>query len=654
MLEKSSMGISTNTDPLGRVLVIDDSRVVREYVSEELRNAGFAVDEAEGGPSAMRLLSARVYDVIVTDLHMPEPDGFGILETVRIRKLDSEVVVITGSHAGDINAAIRALRLGACDYLTKPFAGGDQLVVAVERALLTKRQREELRIAQEKYRDLFDSVPIGLYRSAPNGIIVNANLALVQLLSFPSREELLATNAKSLYVNPADRETWMRRLERDGLVSGVEVRLRRGDGTIVWMEENARAHYDEKGNVIQYEGSLQDVTERRRAKQELHEAQKMEAIGRLAGGIAHDFNNALGIVLGATGLMARRRSLDAALRRDIERIQTAAEKAGRLTRQLLAFSRKQVLQPKQLDLNSVVRGTRDMLRSLIGERIELQHALVNDVCMVKADPSQIEQVIVNLIVNACDAMPDGGHLMIETAHVKLDASRLQRFSSARPGDYVMLAVTDTGTGMDKETLSHVFEPFFTTKKRNKGTGLGLSTAYGIVEQSGGCIWAYSEVGIGSCFKVFLPRIPMSVDAGRTQIHGLDAHEPVVGGHETILVVEDEDDLRELLCQGLKSCGYRVFSAPGGTAALDLAQKHRNEIDLLVTDLVMPQMSGTTVAATIRKLDKKIKILYISGYADAAAMTHRGLPRGAAFLQKPFTLDTLVERVRDILDTSEPK
>jgi two-component system cell cycle sensor histidine kinase/response regulator CckA len=649
--KEPSMSPVSASEP-ARVLVIDDSKVVRVMVSQGLRKAGFEVDEADGGPSAMELLFVRAYDVIVTDLHMPEPDGFQILETIKLRDLGSEVVILTGSHAQDINAAIRALRLGANDYLTKPLAGVAQAVIAVERAVEKKRQREELRAAQEKYRDLFDNVPIGLYRSAPDGTIEDANPALVQLLGYSSRESLLAVNAAALYVDPEDRRRWMEIMDRDGLVSGFEFRVRRRNGTVAWMEESTRAHRGPDGRTVQYEGSLQDVTERRRVMEELHEAQKMEAIGRLAGGIAHDFNNALGIVLGAAGLMARRTGLDALLQRDLQRIQTAAERAAHLTRQLLAFGRKQVLRPRTLDLNCVLHGMQEMLRSLAGEQIDLRLALASDLDQVTVDPAQIEQAIINLVTNACDAMLDGGKLTIETSNIELDATRLERHAPTRPGRYVMLAVADTGAGMDEGTLSHVFEPFFATTMRDKGTELGLPTVYGIIKQSGGYVRVYSEVGVGTCVKIFLPRVPAAAEEDGAAKSPSDAEE-LLRGDETVLIVEDEDDLRMVLSRGLESHGYTVLAASNGPDSLELAKRHPGRIDLLVADLIMPQMNGTIVADKLRDEDQCTKVLYISAYSDTAAQRHEILPHDAAFMQKPFTLHSFCRRVREILDQDSP-
>jgi two-component system cell cycle sensor histidine kinase/response regulator CckA len=627
----------------GRVLLADDSAVVRTVVGGYLRSAGFEVDEAADGPEAMRLLESRAYDVVVTDLHMPAPDGFAILETVKLRDLGVEVVILTGSLAKDINAAIRALRLGAHDYLTKPLAGPDQAILSVERAIEKKRHREALRAAEERYRLLFDNVPIGLYRTTPSGDILDANLTLVQMLGFPSREALLTSNAETLYVNPEDRRRWQRLLESEGIVSRFQVAIRRYDGTIVWMEENTRAFHDDGERPAHYEGSLEDISERKRAEEDLREAQKMDAVGRLAGGVAHDFNNLIGVILASLDLMDRDVTQREVVPADYDRIRTAAEKAATLTQQLLAFGRRQVLQPKVTDLNDLVRGMRDLLESMIGESIVFETRLAPDLVRVKTDPSKLEQVIMNLALNARDAMPGGGRLTLETRNLWLDGAKGTQLG-LKPGAYATITVIDTGTGMDAKTKSRIFEPFFTTKKE-LGSGLGLSMAYGIIKQGGGHLWVESDVGKGTSFTIFLPRTeevakPAVVEAAR--LRG-------PSGSETVLLAEDEDDLRRLLAQGLRMSGYDVLEAAKGPEALALASRHDGGIDLLVTDLVMPEMSGTVLAEHLKRSRPSIKVLFISGFTDNALLRRGVLAHPVAFLQKPFTLAALSRKVREVLD-----
>jgi len=372
----------------------------------------------------------------------------------------------------------------------------------------------------------------------------------------------------------------------------------------------------------------------------------MEAVGRLAGGVAHDFNNLLTAIIGYADLMVTSLDQDDPLRKDAEEIKRAGERAAALTDQLLAFSRKKVLQPLILNLNTTVTNMEKMLRRLIGEHIELILGLDPALGLVKADPGQIEQVIMNLAVNARDAMPQGGRLTIETKNVYLDEEYTHQHVDIQPGPYVMLAVSDTGVGMSKETLSHLFEPFFTTKEMGKGTGLGLSTVYGIVRQSDGHIWVYSELGQGTTFKIYLPRIEEIVESGKR----VPVSAKSMQGQETVLLVEDEDIVRDLACRVLSENGYTVLEAHDGREALLICEKYGGPIHLLVTDVVMPGgMSGRQVAERLRTLRPDVKVLYMSGYTDDTIVHHDVLEPGMAFLQKPFMPDILLHKVREVID-----
>jgi len=389
-----------------------------------------------------------------------------------------------------------------------------------------------------------------------------------------------------------------------------------------------------------------DITDRKQLEEQLRQAQKMEAVGRLAGGIAHDFNNLLMVIQGYSDLLVERLPGADPLRRNAEQIQMASQRASSLTRQLLAFSRKQMLAPKILNVQGVVAEMEKILRRLIGEDIQLETSSAPDLGLVRADRSQIEQVILNLAVNARDAMPHGGRLTIETANVELDSSYSHPPAVLSPGRYVMLAVTDNGCGMDAETQAHVFEPFFTTKEKGKGTGLGLATVYGVVKQSGGYVWVYSEPGRGTSFKIYLPRIEeTAVPAGRD---GKSETQIPQRGSETILLVEDEKGVRELAREYLASSGYRVIEAEDGHTALELATMHVGQIHLLLTDVVMPGISGRELAERVSQIRPGIKIIYMSGYTDQAVVHHGILQNDAVLLQKPFTLMTLAGKLRELL------
>jgi signal transduction histidine kinase len=384
----------------------------------------------------------------------------------------------------------------------------------------------------------------------------------------------------------------------------------------------------------------------RRTEAQLRQAQKLEAIGRLAGGVSHDFNNLLTAIMGYSELTISRLDETDPLRNNLREIRNASERAASLTRQLLAFSRKQVLQPKVLDLNSIVFDLQKMLGRMIGEDIQLKTNLQRDLGSVKADPGQVEQVLMNLAVNARDAMPRGGKITIETVNVELDESYVHRHMAVVPGPYVMLAVSDTGMGMDAETQEHIFEPFFTTKEPGKGTGLGLSTVYGIVKQSGGNIWVYSEVGKGSTFKIYLPR----VDAAAERYAPSKTNADAPTGTETILLVEDSESVRKLAREVLELSGYVVLEAHGAENALEICQRHPGEIDLLLTDVVMEGLSGRAAADLVLTVNPLMRVLFMSGYTDDAVVRHGVLEEGLNFIQKPFTPVALSSKVREVLDS----
>jgi nitrogen-specific signal transduction histidine kinase len=394
-----------------------------------------------------------------------------------------------------------------------------------------------------------------------------------------------------------------------------------------------------------------DITERKHAEEalraglqeQLRQAQKMEAVGRLAGGVAHDFNNLLSIVLSYSDLILSQIEADNPFRSDLEEVRRAGARAAELTGQLLAFSRQQVLQPRVLDLNQVLSGMERLLPRILGEHIEIAFRKADGPQLAKADPSQLDQVLMNLVINARDAMPDGGKLTIETAPVELDAHYVAEHLDARPGAHVMLAVSDSGVGMDRATMARIFEPFFTTKETGRGTGLGLSTVFGIVKQSGGSLWVYSEPGQGTTFKIYLPVVTGAADVPRPPVATGDLH-----GDETVLLVEDEEQVRVLASHLLRRLGYTVLEARRAGEALAIAAEHPGEIDLLLTDVIMPEMGGRVLAERIQEERPDVRVLFMSGYTDDAIVHHGVLDAGMAFLQKPLTPDSLARRVREVL------
>jgi PAS domain S-box-containing protein len=429
---------------------------------------------------------------------------------------------------------------------------------------------------------------------------------------------------------------------------------RRKDGTLYRQNATISPVRDVSGEIISYVCAARDVTRERELEDQLRQSQKMEAIGQLAGGIAHDFNNLLTAIMGNSELLLHGMDINDPRREDLEEIRKAGTRAAALTRQLLAFSRRQVLEPMPLNLNEVVGSVSKMIERLIGENVELVTTLEPFLGQVNADPGQIEQVVLNLAVNARDAMPVGGKLLVETANAELDNEYVSIHAPVEPGQYVMLAVSDTGAGMDEETKSRIFEPFFTTKEAGKGTGLGLSTVYGIVKQSNGYIWVYSEPGKGTSFKVYLPQaeeleMPVVAEDRAPQ----EASARAVMGNETALLVEDDESVRAVVRRTLEGSGYTVLEAHGAGEAVRLAEQYVGPIHFLITDLIMPETSGRDLAQTVAALRTGIKVLYMSGYSDNAVLRHGMLSPDMDFIAKPFTQEKLLEKVRQILAAPTP-
>jgi PAS domain S-box-containing protein len=519
-----------------------------------------------------------------------------------------------------------------------------QVATAIER----KRSAEALRESELRARTLFETVNLIVLGLDASGTVEYVNPYYLALTGFAAGEVIGAS--------------WFDRC----IPEGQRVAVR--DAVLQLLERNAHTHYqnsimtkageermvawsntvirDASGKATGTLSIGEDVTARSELEQQLRQAQKMEAVGRLAGGIAHDFNNLLTAIFGYSDLLGEELPPDSPAQADLGEIRTAATRAAALTRQLLAFSRQQVLQPVVLSMNDVIENLENMLQRVLGEDIELATHTSRDLGNVKADPGQLEQVIMNLAVNARDAMPTGGKLTIETSNVSLSGEYAEAHRPVASGDYVMLAVSDSGIGMDETVKTRLFEPFFTTKGVGAGTGLGLATVYGIVKQSGGYIWVYSEPGHGATFKVYLPRVQAPVD----EIKQAPLPAVNLGGTETILLAEDEELLRPLARELLVRLGYRVLEATNAAEALDLARAHPEEIHLLVSDVVMPGQSGLQLARQLSAERPHMKVLYMSGYTDEAIVRHGLLDPGTNFLQKPFTPTVLARKVREVLDS----
>ena len=531
------------------------------------------------------------------------------------------------------------------------------LVFSLEDVTAQVRAQDELRKSEQRYRRLIENLrdEFIFYAHGTDGVFTYVSPSVKGLLGF-APEELLTMRDSHLPDTPLNREA---RRRAELAISGqqqpsYEVEVLHKDGSARRLAINESPVLDTDGRVIAVEGVARDVTERLRAEEEraalqaqLVQAQKMEAIGRLAGGVAHDFNNMMTAVTGHARRLLRRLDKDDPTRRGVEEILKGGERATLLTRQLLAFSRKQIFRLESLDLNEVLGGMASMLRRLLGENIELLFRPAQDLEPVRADRAQLEQAVVNLALNSRDAMPEGGRLTVTTANVRLeDREELARLDLPAD-DYVMVAIEDTGHGMDATAQSHVFEPFFTTKSPGEGTGLGLSTVYGIVKQSGGGIVFASQPGRGTTFRVYLPRAATPLRVPRTS-QSSDATRSPRGG-ETVLLVEDEDLVRKLVTLELEDAGYRVLQAETPGRALALAQRHQDRIDVLLSDVVLPGMSGPRLFEALAPLRPEARVLYISGHTEKHIVRHGALTPGTAFLEKPFTPEALLAKIREVLD-----
>lgn len=502
----------------------------------------------------------------------------------------------------------------------------------------------ERRNAEEKFHKAFHANPEPItIATLPEGRYLDVNESFFRVTGY-SREEVIGRTSTELkfWAKPEDRATFVKMIMEQGSIRDLEITFRTKSGEIRSAVDSAEI-IDVAGQECAI-AIFRDITERKSLEKQLRQTQKMEAVGQLSGGIAHDFNNLLGVIIGYSEILEQRLPPGDPLLKECLQIKKAGQSAASLTRQLLAFSRQQVLDPRVLDLNSIVLNIEKMLRRLIGEHIELRTKLDPALGCVKADQSQIEQVILNLAVNARDAMPQGGKLLIETAKVELDGDYARRHPPQQPGAYVLLSVADTGIGMDTETQARIFEPFFTTKEIGKGTGLGLSTVYGVVRQSGGHVWVYSEPGLGTTFKVYLPCAVQSARVQQPPAAPADS----LRGSETILLVEDDEALRGLTCSVLEDSGYTVLEAELPESAVEIAQLHGGQIHALLTDMVMPGMTGKDLAAKLAPMRPEMKVVYMSGYTS---FTHAGLAESEiALLVKPFTRDKLLRKLRETLES----
>jgi two-component system cell cycle sensor histidine kinase/response regulator CckA len=513
-----------------------------------------------------------------------------------------------------------------------------------------KLSDQALRQSQERYRSFFEQNLAGNYITTPDGVLLKCNPAFLRMFGFDSEEEAKQADFAFSYRTREDHEQFVREVAVQGQVEYHQEVFHRRDGTPLYVTENAIGTFGEDGRLVEIQGFLIDETERRKSEQQLLHAQKMEIVGRLAGGISHDFNNFLSVINGYSEVLLANPELEEPIRSDLQEIHDAGRRAALLTNRLLTFSRTQVLQPRAVSLNVIIEDIDKTLSHLIGEDIEFRTVLAPNLQNVDIDPSQMEQIILNFCVNARDAMPTGGTITLETANLEITPLLVSRYLPLKAGRYVRLDVSDTGTGMDKATLSRVFEPFFTTKGPEKGTGLGLATVWAITIQNGGHVWVTSDLGKGTTFSVCLPATMEKVQLPEKEFPSVEA----VGGTETILVVEDVAPLRVLTRRSLEQTGYKVLEAEDGEQAIHVADEYGGSISLLLTDVLLPKIRGPVLANILRQKRNGIRTLYMSGYSGNALLGSEALKAGEGFIMKPFTAAALAKKVREVLDTPPDK
>jgi PAS domain S-box-containing protein len=600
--------------------------------------------DAEGrityaSPSVVRVLGHALADMVGADFRQfvaPE-DLPAAIETFRQTLARPGQATPWEGRLRHAEGGFRVVAALATNHLVTAAVRG--IVINGRDVSEQKRAEDALRESEEQFRAVFDGALDAMIVTDDQGRFLEANPAACQLYGL-SRAEILKRKVVEFAEPGFDFDQVLAAVRATGRFRASHP-VMRPDGTIRQVEASTT------GNVVpgRHFSALRDLTEHRQLEGQLRQAQKMEAVGRLAGGIAHDFNNILAVITGYGDMLQREISPQDPRTKRVEQIRRSADRAASLVRQLLAFSRRQVLQPRVLELGEAVRELTPMLRRLIGEDVELLTGSAPDLGHVKADPGQIEQVIMNLAVNARDAMPRGGKLQIELRNADLDEGWARTHAGGRAGRYVLLALSDTGIGMDAETLKHVFEPFFTTKELGKGTGLGLAMVYGIVKQSEGHVWVYSEPGVGTTVKIYLPRVDEVVQPIAPRPEAAPAR-----GGETILLAEDEESLAEMIKEILEERGYTVLAPGAGPQALEAAEQFTGPIHLVLTDVVMPRLSGRELAGRLAATHPETRVLYMSGYTDDAIAHHGVLDAGVPFIEKPFRPDALASKVREVLDS----
>ena len=616
-----------------RVLIVDDDPQMLRTITDILRMNGYAPSGATTGSGGLELAAKMDHSpaIALVDLSLPDMDGIEVVARLHALSAMTQVVILTGNAS--VDSAVRALREQSYDYLIKPVQP-DHLLATLERAgerSYRRRAEEGMRESEERMRQIFAHVSDALFIVDDSGTILDANPAATTLTG-KALDDLRSTPLADVLPELDGEDVSVGQPRLTNSLAG-------STATRVLDIQSARF----APGVRVY--TVRDLTKQRQLEEELTQSRKMDAIGQLAGGVAHDFNNLLTVIMSYSSLLLGDIEATDPRRQDVQEISDAAERAAALTGQLLAFSRKQVMHTRPISINAVITGVEKMLRRLIGEDIELVTSLGDSLHLVNADPGQLEQVIINLAVNARDAMPNGGKLSIATSNAEIPPDSRRKNVGKSENGHVMLAVTDTGIGMTREIQQRVFEPFFTTKEQGKGTGLGLATVYGIVTQSGGEVHLHSQPNKGTTFRLFFPALATAAES----VPAVAETSAVPRGDETVLIVEDDAALRALAARVLEASGYKVLLARNGVEALALCAGYDGKIDLVASDVVMPEMSGRPLVEKLAETRAETKVLFMSGYTDDDVMRRGVLDGRTAFLQKPFTATQFATKVRDVLD-----
>lgn len=670
-------GIEMQKRKQAQILIVDDTQANLMLLNEMLTNHGYRVRPASNGRLALRSVAASPPDLILLDVRMPDMDGYEVCRRLKSDEISRGIPVIFISALDSVADKVRGFEVGGIDYIIKPFQEAEVLARVETHLSLRflqkelelqniqlhkeisarmrfedelKRHQESLeeRIAERtrelnKLSQAVEQSPVSIIITDTNGIVEFVNSKFIQLSGFTFDEAFGTTPSilKPETTSPEVHTTIWSTITSGNVWEGEFLNTKKNGET---YSERATISpiRDKEGVISHYLAIQEDITERKLLEQQLLQSQKMESIGRLAGGVAHDFNNMLGVIQGCTQLALRKVPEGDKLWTFLNQISEATRRSIEITRQLLAFSRKQIVSPKPLDINAHIIETQATLGRLVGEDIVVTFNLAEDIGTIKMDPSQLDQILMNLAANARDAMTNGGYLTLETANISIDETYSRYHPESSPGEYVRLTVSDNGPGIDRQTLAHIFEPFFTTKGAGKGTGLGLSTVYGILRQNGGFVNVYSEPGHGTTFQLYFPRF-----SGTITIES-KISEDVASESGTVLLVEDDKMMRDMAIQLMEQIGYTVIQAKSPREAIATCKSEDTHIDIILTDVVMPELNGKEMIDIIKSLRPGIKVLFMSGYTPDFVAQHGVVNEGTHFIQKPFTMKTLSDKIKKVL------